>query len=192
MEEDIIIGIDPGTNLLGYGILSCKGKQPVILAMGVIDMRKCKDTHEKLGRIYERVKMLIEQFHPREMAIEAPFYGKNVQSMLKLGRAQGVAIAAAIGSDIKVSEYAPKKIKMAITGQGEASKEQVSAMLQHIFGLNNEAMLPYMDATDAIGAAYCHFLQRGRMSSSKSYSNWSDYVSKNSSRVSMPKRTNTK
>ena len=192
MEENIIIGIDPGTNLLGYGILSSQGKQVSVLVMGVIDMRKCKDAHEKLGRIYERVKMLIEQFHPNEMAIEAPFYGKNVQSMLKLGRAQGVAIAAAISAGINVSEYAPRKIKMAITGQGEASKEQVAAMLQHILGLNNDAMLPYMDATDALGAAYCHFLQKGKLPSQKTYSNWSDYVAKNISRVSTGQRTKTK
>lgn len=142
VTENIIIGIDPGTNLLGYGVLSFKDKQASVLAMGVIDMRKCKDVHEKLGRIYERVKMLIDNFHPNEMAIEALFFGKNVQSMLKLGRAQGVAIAAAISAGIKVYEYAPRKIKMAITGQGNASKEQVSTMLQRMFNLNGDAMLP--------------------------------------------------
>ncbi len=189
MKENIIIGIDPGTNLLGYGVLSFKGKDASILAMGVIDMRKCKDVHEKLGRIYERTKMLLDNFHPQVMAIEAPFFGKNVQSMLKLGRAQGVAIAAAISAHIEVYEYAPKKIKMAITGQGESSKEQVAAMLQRIFNINNEAMLPYLDATDALGAAYCHFIESKKpIKALKSGANWSDFVTQNSSRIIDPNK----
>jgi len=187
VTENIIIGIDPGTNLLGYGVLSFKGRQTSVLAMGVIDMRKCKDVHEKLGRIYERVKMLIDNFHPDEMAIEAPFFGKNVQSMLKLGRAQGVAIAAAISADIKVFEYAPRKIKMAITGQGNASKEQVSAMLQRMFNLNSDAMLPYLDATDAMAVAYCHYLEAQKpITRIKSSSNWKEFAAQNASRIINP------
>ena len=186
MEGNIIIGIDPGTNLLGYGIISVKGGKASISAMGVIDMRRCKDIHEKLGRIYERVKMLIDNFHPQVMAIEAPFYGKNVQSMLKLGRAQGVAIAAAISTGVKVSEYAPRKIKMAITGQGAASKEQVSSMLQHIFNIQSEAMLPYLDATDAVAVAYCHFLESRKLPTDRVSTDWKDFLTKNKSRIVSP------
>ena len=185
MEERIIMGIDPGTNLLGYGILAFKGKETSVLAMGVIDMRKCRDVHEKLGRIYDRVKMLIETFHPQVMAIEAPFFGKNVQSMLKLGRAQGVAIAAAISGNVKVYEYAPTKIKMAITGQGAASKEQVARMLQHILNISAHAMLPYLDATDALGVAYCHFLEDKKTKTSITSTNWKDFVAKNKSRIAV-------
>ena len=189
VTENIIIGIDPGTNLLGYGVLSFKDKQAFVLAMGVIDMRKCKDVHEKLGRIYERVKMLIDNFHPNEMAIEAPFFGKNVQSMLKLGRAQGVAIAAAISAGIKVYEYAPRKIKMAITGQGNASKEQVSTMLHRMFNLNGDAMLPYLDATDAMAAAYCHYIEMQKpITRIKSTSNWKEFVAQNASRIVNPNK----
>ena len=159
VTENIIIGIDPGTNLLGYGVLSFKDKQASVLAMGVIDMRKCKDVHEKLGR------------------------------MLKLGRAQGVAIAAAISAGIKVYEYAPRKIKMAITGQGNASKEQVSTMLQRMFNLNGDAMLPYLDATDAMAAAYCHYIEMQKpITRIKSTSNWKEFVAQNASRIVNPNK----
>ena len=154
-----ILGIDPGTNVLGYGVLETNGSKARMLAMGVIDLRHCKDVYVKLGRIYERVSEIIESFKPDELAIEAPFFGKNVQSMLKLGRAQGVAIAAAISKGLPIHEYAPLKIKMAITGNGGASKEQVALILKRVFCIKDENMLPYLDATDALGAAYCHFLQ---------------------------------
>lgn len=157
--EKIILGIDPGTNLLGYGILSIRGREVNMQAMGVIDMRKCKDVYLKLGRIYERVAGIIDSFHPDELAIEAPFSGKNVQSMLKLGRAQGVAIAAAISRQVPISEYAPLKIKQAITGNGQASKEQVAAMLQRMLHIKEDNMPSFLDATDALAAAYCHYLQ---------------------------------
>lgn len=160
--EKIILGIDPGTNVLGYGVLRIKGNKATMEAMGVIDLRKCKDVYLKLGRIHERVIGIIDAFKPDEMAIEAPFFGKNVQSMLKLGRAQGVAIAAAISRDIPIHEYAPLKIKQAITGNGQASKEQVAAMMQRMLHIPQQSMLPYFDATDALGAAYCHFLQSGK------------------------------
>ena len=189
-EENVILGIDPGTNLLGYGIIVVKGNKVTLSTMGVIDLRKCKDVYTKLGRIYERVCGVIDSFKPREMAIEAPFFGKNVQSMLKLGRAQGVAIAAAISRNVTVHEYAPMKIKLALTGKGSASKEQVSYMLQRILNLNEEALVPYMDATDALAAAYCHFLQRDRQTGKKAYSNWNDFVRKNEKRVCNPKVLN--
>ena len=157
--ERIIMGIDPGTNLLGYGVLKVCGKKAEMVAMGVIDLRKVKDVYLKLGRIHERVNSLIASFLPDELSIESQFYGNNPQSMLKLGRAQGVAIAAAINRDVPIHEYAPLKIKMAITGNGRASKEQVAAMLQRYLGISNETLLPYLDATDALAAAYCHFIE---------------------------------
>lgn len=173
-----ILGIDPGTNVLGYGVLETNGSKARMLAMGVIDLRHCKDVYMKLGRIYERVSEIIESFKPDELAIEAPFFGKNVQSMLKLGRAQGVAIAAAISKGLPIHEYAPLKIKMAITGNGGASKEQVALILKRVFCIKDENMLPYLDATDALGAAYCHFLQsinslnvKGRNASWRDYKN---------------------
>ena len=178
-----VLGIDPGTNVLGYGVLRLTGRQAEMVAMGVIDMRKCRDVYTKLGRIYERVAGLIDAFGAQELAIESPFFGKNVQSMLKLGRAQGVAIAAAIQHGVPVHEYAPMKIKMAITGNGSASKEQVAAMLQRILKLRNDEMPKFMDATDALGAAYCHFIQKGVTSTEKKYSSWKDFVKKNAGKV---------
>ncbi len=122
--EKILLGIDPGTNVMGYGVLRVRGNKAELVVMGVIDMRKEKDVYLRLGKIFDRVSGIIAEYLPDELAIEAPFFGKNVQSMLKLGRAQGVAIAAAIHRDIPIQEYAPLKIKMAITGNGSASKEQ--------------------------------------------------------------------
>lgn len=160
--EKIIMGIDPGTNVLGYGLLRVRGTLAEMVAMGVIDLRRVADIYLKLGRIYQRLLSIIDAYHPDEVAIEAPFFGKNVQSMLKLGRAQGVAIAAAISRDIPVHEYAPLKIKQAITGNGAASKEQVADMLRRLLHLQPEQLLPYLDATDALAAAYCHHLSGWR------------------------------
>jgi crossover junction endodeoxyribonuclease RuvC len=183
-KEKIILGIDPGTNVMGYGVISVVGNKAKMVGMGVIDLRKMSDPYLRLGKIYERVTGIIESFLPDEMAIEAPFFGKNVQSMLKLGRAQGVAIAAAIRRDIPIHEYAPLKIKMAITGQGQASKEQVAGMLQRLLHLDEKEMPKYMDATDALGAAYCHFLQMSRPESTgKHYGSWKDFALKNKTRV---------
>ena len=151
--------------------------------MGVIDMRKENDPYLRLGHIYQRVTGIIDEYLPDEIAIEAPFFGKNVQSMLKLGRAQGVAIAAAIQHNVPVHEYAPMKIKMAITGIGTASKEQVAAMLQRILKIDNDEMPKFMDATDALGAAYCHFLQSAIPTSGNRYSSWKDFALKNKSRI---------
>ena len=178
--EKIILGIDPGTNVMGYGLLRVVGNKAKMEAMGVIDLRKMTDPYLRLGYISERVTSIIESYLPDEMAIEAPFFGKNVQSMLKLGRAQGVAIAAAIRHDVPIHEYAPLKIKMAITGQGQASKEQVAGMLQRMLHLDEKDMPDFMDATDALAAAYCHFLQMGRPETgARHYNGWKDFVVKN-------------
>lgn len=181
--ERIILGIDPGTNLMGYGILKVVGNKTEAMALGVIDLHKMGDGYLKLGHIYERVSGIIQSYLPDEMAIEAPFFGKNVQSMLKLGRAQGVAIAAAIQHDVPIHEYAPMKIKMALTGNGGASKEQVAGMLQRILHLDEEQMKQHFDATDALAAAYCHFMQSSRPQSNAGYRSWKDFVKKNEERV---------
>lgn len=181
--EKIVLGIDPGTNVMGYGVIKVIGNKAEMVSMGVIDLRKMTDPYLRLGYIFERVTGIIDSFLPDEMAIESPFFGKNVQSMLKLGRAQGVAIAAAIHHDIPIHEYAPLKIKMAITGNGSASKQQVAGMLQRMLNLDVTEMPKYMDATDALGAAYCHFLQMGRPESQASFKSWKDFVNKNQSRV---------
>ena len=151
--EKIILGIDPGTNVLGYGVLCVSGRQVKMQAMGVIDLRRVKDVYLKLGRIHERVMGIIDSFLPDEVAIEAPFFGKNVQSMLKLGRAQGVAIAAAISRDIPIHEYAPLKIKMAITANGQASKEQVAGMMHRCTGRRLLPLPASEQATNNLGSA---------------------------------------
>ena len=183
--EKIILGIDPGTNVMGYGVIRVTGNKAELVVMGIIDMRKEKDPYLRLGKIFERVTGIIDSYLPDEMAIEAPFFGKNVQSMLKLGRAQGVAIAAAIHHDVPIHEYAPLKIKMAITGQGQASKEQVAGMLQRLLHIDKEEMPKFMDATDALGAAYCHYLQLSRPDTGeRHYGSWKEFVTKNQARVS--------
>lgn len=182
--EKIILGIDPGTNVMGYGLIRVIGNKASLIAMGVIDMRKERDPYLRLGKIFERVTGIIDEYLPDEMAIEAPFFGKNVQSMLKLGRAQGVAIAAAIHHSVPIHEYAPLKIKMAITGQGQASKEQVAGMLQRLLNINKDEMPKFMDATDALGAAYCHFLQMARPGDRAThYSSWKDFALRNQKRI---------
>lgn len=182
--EKIILGIDPGTNIMGYGVLKVVDNKASMVAMGVIDLRKYADQYMKLGHIFERVTGIIDSYLPDEMAIEAPFFGKNVQSMLKLGRAQGTAIAAAVHHNVPIHEYAPMKIKMAITGQGAASKEQVAGMLQRLLHIDDSEMSKFMDATDALAAAYCHFMQMGRPESQAHYHGWKDFVMKNQNRVS--------
>ncbi len=176
--EKIILGIDPGTNIMGYGVLRVVGRKAEMMAMGVIDLHRYGDHYLKLGHIFERVTGIIESYLPDEMAIEAPFFGKNVQSMLKLGRAQGVAMAAAIQKQVPITEYAPMKIKMAITGIGTASKEQVADMLRRMLKLDPTEMGKYMDASDALGAAYCHYLQMGRPETDKKFSSWKDFAKK--------------
>ncbi len=179
----VIMGIDPGTNVLGYSIIRSSGRNLCIEAMGVIDLRKCADIYLKLGRIHENVLRLINTFHPDELAIESPFFGKNIQSAIKLGRAQGVAIAAAIERELVVHEYPPTKVKLAITGNGSASKEQVAGMLAKIFKIDQNSMGPFLDATDALAIAYCHHTQRTTIVSAREYSTWSAFVKSNPARV---------
>jgi len=188
LAEKIILGIDPGTNVMGYGVIKVQDNKASIVTMGVIDMRKEDDMYLKLGHIFQRVNGIIDSYLPDEMAIEAPFFGKNVQSMLKLGRAQGVAIAAAINHSVPITEYAPLKIKMAITGNGSASKEQVAGMLQRMLHLDESEMPKFLDATDALAAAYCHYLQMGRPDTGhKGPKSWKEYISSNPSKVSKRK-----
>lgn len=182
-KDQIILGIDPGTTVMGYGLLKISNNKPSLIAMGVLELKKYDDHFTKLQRIFTRTLSLIDEFHPDCLAIEAPFYGKNVQSMLKLGRAQGVAMSAALYRDIPITEYMPLKIKMAITGNGRASKEQVADMLRRYLKIPEENMLPQLDATDGLAAAYCHFLQMGKPIGEKSYNSWKDYIAKNQGKV---------
>ena len=184
MKERIILGIDPGTTVMGYGVLKVVNNKPALETMGVLMLDKYEDHYLKLRRIFEKVLGLIDHYHPDELAIEAPFYGKNVQSMLKLGRAQGVAMSAALARDIPIMEYAPLKIKMSITGNGKASKEQVAGMLQRILHIPDEAMLPQLDATDGLAAALCHFYQSNNPACEKKYTSWKDFVNQHPSRIS--------
>lgn len=186
--EQIILGIDPGTTIMGYGLIKVEGNKVTLIAMGVLDLKKYANHYLKLQKIFSRTLSLIDEFHPDHLAIEAPFFGKNVQSMLKLGRAQGVAMSAALYRDVPLTEYAPLKIKMAITGRGSASKEQVADMLRRFLNIPQDQMLPQLDATDGLAAAYCHFLQLGRPTAEKSYSGWKDYIAKNESKVSSTRK----
>ena len=157
--ERIIMGIDPGTNVMGYAMLGVNGKRPELIVMGVIKLSNFESHYLRLSRIYERVSGLIKEYLPDELAIEAPFFGKNVQSMLKLGRAQGVAIAAAIARDIPIAEYAPLTIKQSVTGSGSADKQRVATMLKHLLSIPDEKMPHLFDATDALGAAVTHIYE---------------------------------
>ena len=188
--EKIILGIDPGTIVMGYGLILQKGKELSILRMGVLKLGRLDNQALKLKKIFERMLEIIEEYKPDEMAIEAPFFGKNVQSMLKLGRAQGVAMAAALYRDIPIFEYAPRTIKQTITGNGNASKEQVSKMLQAMLHFNEEP--EFFDATDALAAAVCHYLDRGKdvnytkpkHKRTSSSADWSKFVRENPDRLS--------
>lgn len=180
-HERIILGIDPGTNLMGYGIIQSKGKNPGYVDMGVVDLKKAGDHYMKLRKIYEATLGLIEQYLPDEVAIEAPFYGKNVQSMLKLGRAQGVAMAAVLARDVPVFEYAPRKIKLSITSAGDASKEQVAGMLARMFNL--QEIPKNLDATDGLAVAVCHFYQQGVEQKKPGAKSWEEYIRKNPGKI---------
>lgn len=182
-KERIILGIDPGTQIMGYGVIRVVNNKPEMLGMGIIQLSKFDDHYMKLRRIFERIIGLIDEFLPDELAIEAPFFGKNVQSMLKLGRAQGVAMAAALSRDIPIFEYAPLKIKMSITGNGKAAKEQVAYMLQNYLKIPNENMLPQLDATDGLAAALCHFFQTNNPTKETKFNSWKDYINKNPSKI---------
>lgn len=183
-KERIILGIDPGTQVMGYGVLRVLNNKPSLIAMGVLQLSKYDDHYLKLRRIFERVIGLVDEYLPDELAIEAPFFGKNVQSMLKLGRAQGVAMAAALSRDIPIFEYAPLKIKMSITGNGKAAKEQVAYMCQNYLKIPDENMLPQLDATDGLAAALCHYFQTNNPTQDKKFNSWKDFINKNPDKVS--------
>lgn len=178
-EEKIILGLDPGTSVMGYGLIIYTNRKLQVLQFGVIHLSKYKDHELKLKKIYERIITLIDEFHPDEVALEAPFFGKNVQSMLKLGRAQGVAMAAALSRDIPIKEYAPKKIKQAVTGNGNASKEQVAHMLMREFNFTEIPKL--LDATDALAVALTHHYQGGN--NNRSNKSWKAFLEDNPNRI---------
>jgi crossover junction endodeoxyribonuclease RuvC len=179
--EKIILGIDPGTTIMGFGLIRVVGKQMEFMQIDELMLKKYTDPYTKLKLIFERTIHLIDTYHPDEIAIEAPFFGKNVQSMLKLGRAQGVAMAAGLSRQVTITEYSPKKIKMAITGNGNASKEQVAKMLQSL--LNMKQLPKNLDATDGLAAAVCHFYNAGKPQAGKSYSGWASFVRNNEKRL---------
>lgn len=181
--ERIIMGIDPGTNVMGYGVIGINGKQVTVVVMGVIQLSKFESHYRRLSRIFERVTGLVEQYLPDEVAIEAPFFGKNVQSMLKLGRAQGVAMAAALSRDIPICEYAPLSIKQSVTGNGQASKEQVANMLRHILKIPAENMPKLLDATDALAVALTHFYESGKPKIEKGAKSWEQFLKQNPVRI---------
>ena len=179
--DKIILGIDPGTTITGFGIIHVKQKQIKLINMGVVDLSR-KKTHEvKLKKIFESTLELIDTYNPDELSIEAPFFGKNVQSMLKLGRAQGVAMAAALYRGIPIFEYSPKKIKKAITGNGNASKEQVAKMLQSL--LNIQKLPKHLDATDGLAASVCHYLQKNTHIKGKTYTGWKSFIKDNPGKI---------
>ncbi len=180
-KERIILGIDPGTTIMGFGLIKVVGKTMSFLQLNELQLSKYDDHYLKLKIIFERTIELIENYHPDEIAIEAPFFGKNVQSMLKLGRAQGVAMAAGLSRQIPITEYEPKKIKMAITGNGNASKEQVAKMLQQL--LNLKELPKNLDSTDGLAVAVCHFFNSNRAEIGKSYTGWDAFVKQNVKRV---------
>ena len=180
-NDKIILGIDPGTTVMGFGLIKVKGNKMEFLQFNELQLKKYNDHYLKLKLIFERTIELIENHKPDEIAIEAPFFGKNVQSMLKLGRAQGVAMAAGLSREIPITEYSPKKIKMAITGNGNASKEQVAKMLKSL--LNIKELPRNLDSTDGLAAAVCHFYNLGKVTIRKNYTGWSAFVKQNENRI---------
>lgn len=183
--DRIIIGIDPGTNVMGYGLIGCMSgaSGPDFIDMGVLKLSVKTDSYNKLSIIYNKVQELVENYLPNEMAIEAPFYGKNVQSMLKLGRAQGVAMAAALSRQVPIHEYEPRKVKLSITGNGASSKEQVRSMLIHILKIPLQQIPQELDASDALAIALCHFYESGKIVSSSKAKTWAEFIAQNPDRV---------
>ena len=181
MDEKIILGIDPGTTIMGFGIIKIKDKKMSMILMNELNLTKYKDHYLKLKLIFERTVSLIESYNPDEIAIEAPFFGKNIQSMLKLGRAQGVSMAAGLTREIPIQEYSPKKIKMSITGNGNASKEQVAKMLQTL--LKIEKLPKNLDSTDGLAAAVCHFYNSQNSFGEKKYSGWASFIKNNQQKI---------
>lgn len=179
--ERIILGIDPGTTIMGFGLIKVVDKKMEFMQLDELMLKKYTDHYVKLKLIFERTLHIVDTYHPDEIAIEAPFFGKNVQSMLKLGRAQGIAMAAGLSREIPITEYSPKKIKMAITGNGNATKEQVAKMLQSL--LNLKEIPKNLDATDGLAAAVCHFYNSGTITAGKGYSGWGSFVKQNEDRI---------
>lgn len=186
--DRVIMGIDPGTNVMGYGVLGVNGKTPELIVMGVLKLNGFESHYLRLHRIYERVLSLVSQYLPDELSIEAPFFGKNVQSMLKLGRAQGVAMAAALSRDIPIAEYAPLKIKQAVTGSGSASKERVANMLKHILHIPDERMPHLLDATDALAAALTHFYESSKPDMARGGNSWERFLKEHPERIASRRR----
>lgn len=185
--DRIIMGIDPGTRVMGYGVLGITGRKPEVVVLGVIKLDRFESHYMRLHRIYERIGSLAAQYLPDEVALEAPFFGKNVQSMLKLGRAQGVAMAACLARDIPIAEYAPRLIKMAVTGNGQASKGQVANMLRHLLHMTDEQMPTLLDATDALAVALTHFYETSKPTVPKGPKSWEDFIARNPDKVA-PRR----
>lgn len=184
VKEHTILGIDPGTTYMGYGVIRTSGSKAELLGMGILDLHKLEDHYQKLQKIFFFVQELIDRFQPSELAIETQFVDKNVQTMLKLAHGQGVAIAAALSKDVPVNEYSPMKVKMAITGNGHASKEMVAGMLQRVLNMPQDKLPKKLDATDAVGIAYCHFLQLGLpILPGKAPKNWADFARQNAARI---------
>ena len=181
-KPKIILGIDPGSNILGYAFIQVVGKKkPRIITMGTLDMRSYSNHGQKLAHIFTELQKLIVLYEPTEAAIEAPFYGKNVQSMLKLGRAQGVAMVAVAEKGLLIEEYSPRSVKKAVTGNGNASKEQIARMLPHI--LDGQIDMKVLDATDALGVAFCHHIQtQGMGLGQKKYNDWGSFLKDNPNR----------
>ena len=182
MSEKIILGIDPGTTVMGYGLIKVVNNDMKFLLLNELDLKKYKDHYLKLKLIFNRTLELIENYHPDELALEAPFFGKNVQSMLKLGRAQGVAMAAGLTRETPIFEYSPKKIKMSITGNGNATKEQVAKMLQNIF--NFKKIPKNLDSTDGLAVAVCHYYNLNSVINKSNYKDWNTFLKKNPDKIS--------
>jgi crossover junction endodeoxyribonuclease RuvC len=181
VKDKIILGLDPGTSIMGYGLISIDQRGPALLQFGVIQLDRYESHELRLKKIFDRVLSLVDEYLPDEVALEAPFYGKNVQSMLKLGRAQGVAMSAPLHREVPIVEYSPKKVKQSVTGNGNASKEQVARMLMTIFGIRELPKL--LDSTDAVAVALCHHFQNGT-AKSRGKDTWSSFVRANPNRVS--------
>ena len=179
--ERIILGIDPGTTVMGFGLIKVEGNSISLVLMDELILSKYDSHALRLKKIFERTMQIIDEFHPDELAIEAPFFGKNVQSMLKLGRAQGVAMAAGLYREIPITEYLPKKVKMAVVGNGNASKEQVAAMLKRL--LNISVLPTKLDATDGLAVAVCHYFNAGKQDGKKKYGSWKSFISDNPKRI---------
>ncbi len=182
-NSKIILGIDPGTLFMGFGVIEISASGITLIVMDVLKLSAKKDAYERLQIIHQKVCGLLDEFRPNEFAIEAPFFGKNVQSMLKLGRAQGVAIAAAMQAGIPVTEYSPRKVKQSITGNGNADKLQVLKMLQRLIAFDEDPK--YFDATDALAVAVCHHFQGNSLLKNKmpKVNGWKEFLVQNPGRI---------